>query len=237
MELYHVSLDYDNWGKLYKDDLVATYPWGLPGVHCPECDQKWAMIGISYPLVNLSGTPLEKQLEKARNVELEVFEALQGAVRQYVPSIFPLPPGTDFGPLKGKIKGRFGDFVWRHLWDLLMRVEAYQKLTSAGVHLPEPAIPILQEKVQNQLFHLQIEPHGYLSPRSYVDSNVASCVRCKRDNRKFEKIIMVHESIPAHLDMFRIGNFPTMILVSQRFKDAVSQFGLTNIKFERVVIE
>jgi uncharacterized double-CXXCG motif protein len=237
MELYKISPDDEQWGKKYNDDLVAKYPWGLPGVHCPVCNQKWATIGVSYPLVNLSGTPLGKQLEKAKNVELEVFETLRDTIKPYVPAGLPLPPGTDFGTVKGKVKGKFGDFIWRHLWDPLMRVEAYQKLVSAGLHLPVTAIPFLQEKVQGQVFQLQIEPHGCLSPRSYIDPDTPICPRCKRDGRKFAKIVMIKESIPNHLSMFRIGDFPTMVLVSQDFKEAVEQFGFTNIIFEKVEID
>lgn len=237
MELYKISPDDENWGKVYNDDLVAYYPWHLPGVHCPECDQKWAEVGLSYPLVDLSKSPLGKQLKKARNAKLDVFEMLQDAAKQYVPIGLPLLPGTAFGPLKGKIKGRFGDFVWRQSWDLLIRVEVYQKLAAAELHLPEPVVPILQEKVQGQLFHLQIQAHGYLSHRSYVDPDTTICPRCKRDTRKIKKIIMMKESLPTHLDVFRIGDFPTKILVTERFKDAVDQLGLTNILFEKVELE
>lgn len=237
MELYKISPDDEQWEKLYNDYLVAYHPWHLPGVHCPVCNQKWAAIGVSYPLVDLSGTTIGKQLEKARNIELEVFEALREAVKPYAPADLPLPPGTEFGPVKGKVKGRFGDFVWRHLWDPLIRVEAYQQLSSAGLRLPGTVAPILQEQFQGQLFQLQIEPHGYLSPHSYDVPEIPICPRCKRDGRKLEKLIMVRESIPNHLDMFRIGGFPTKILVTERFKDAVNELELTNILFEKVELE
>lgn len=237
MELYKISPDDEQWGKLYNDYLIAYHSWHLPGVHCPVCDQKWATIGVSYPLVNLSGTTIGKQLEKARNVELEAFEALREAVQPYAPTGLPLPPGAEFGPVKGKVKGRFGDLVWRHSWDPLIRVETYKKLASAGLRLPETAAPILQGKVQDQLFQLQIEPCGCLSSRSYIDPDTPVCPRCKRDSRKLEKLVLVKASIPTHLDIFRIGNFPTKVLVSQNFKEAVKQFEFTNILFEKVEIE
>lgn len=237
MELYKISPDGAQWGKIYNNYLVAYHSWHLPGVHCPECDQKWATIGMAYPLVDLSGTSLGKQLEKARNVELEVFEALQDAVKPYARTGLPLPPGTEFGPVKGKVKGKFGDFIWRHLWDPMIRVEAYQQLASTGLHLPGTVAPILQEKVQGQLFQLQIEPYGCLSPQSYIDPDTPICQRCKRDGRKLKELVLVRASIPNHLDMFRIGNFPTKVLVSQDFKEAVEQFGFTNILFEKVEIE
>lgn len=237
MELYKISPDDEQWGKLYNDYLVAYHPWHLPGVHCPVCDQKWATIGVSYPLVDLSGTTIGKQIEKARNVEFEAFEALRDAVQPYAPASLPLPPGAEFGLVRGKIKGRFGDFVWRHLWDPLIKVEAYHKLASTGLRLPKTADPILQEKIQGQLFQLQIEPHGHLSPRSYVDTDTPICPRCKHDGRKLKELILVRASIPNHLDMFRISNFPTKVLVSQDFKEAVEQLKFTNIVFEKVEIE
>jgi uncharacterized double-CXXCG motif protein len=237
MELYKISPDDENWGKIYNDDLVAYHPWHLPGIHCPVCDQKWATTGMAYPLVDLSGTSLGKQLEKARNVELDVFESLQDAVKPYVPAGLPLPPGTEFGPVKGKVKGKFGDFIWRHSWDPLIRVEAYQQLASAGLHLPGTVAPILQEKVHGQLFQLQIEPYGCLLPRSYIDPDTPICPRCKRDGRKLSKLVLVRASILTHLDMFRIGDFPTKVLVSLDFKEAVEQSRFTNILFEKVEIE
>lgn len=237
MDLFEISPDDAQWGKLYKDDLVAFYPWHLPGVHCPECDSKWARIGVSYPLVDLSGTFIGKQLKQARNVELEFFETLQEAVKSYAPAGLPLPPGTHFGPVKGKVKGRFGDFVWLHSWDILIRVESYNQLASVGLRLPGAVAPLLQEKVQGQLLQLQIESYGCLSSRSYIDSDITVCPRCKRDGRKIDKRVLVRSSIPTHVDVFRIGNYPTIILASQDFKEAVERFGFTNILFKKVEIE
>lgn len=236
MELFSIKPDDTNWGKLYNDDLVARYSWHLPGVHCPVCGNIWATIGVIYPLIDFTGNPLGKQLEKPRPEELEVFEQLQAAVRVYVPDELPLPPGTDFGPMRGRVTGKFGDFVWPNLWDFAVRVEAYQKLTSTGLRLPEPSLPDLQEKVKGKLYHLQIIPMGKMSSQAYEDPDKPICQRCGRDSRKYKKTVIAMESIPSEVDMFRIGNFPTKIIVSEKFKDAVEKLGLTNISFEKIEI-
>jgi len=236
MYLFSIKPDDTNWGKLYNDDLVAHYSWSLPGVHCPVCGDIWATIGVIYPLIDFTGNPLGKQLEKPRSEELEVFEQLQAAVRVYLPDELPLPPGTEFGSMRGRVTGKFGDFVWPAPWDLVMRVEAYEKLASAGLRLPEPSIPNLQEKVKGILYHLQIIPMGKMSSQAYEDPDKPICPRCGRDSRKYKKTVIEMESIPREVDMFRIGNFPTKIIVSEKFKDTVEKLGLTNIGFEKIEI-
>ena len=187
MDYFNIQPDDANWGKLYNDDLIAHFIWHLPGVHCPVCGDIWAIRGVIYPLMGFTGNPLGKQLEKPRAEELEVFEQLQAAVRVYVPGELPLPPGTEFGPMRGRVTGKFGDFVWPNLWDFVMRVEAYQKLASTGLRLPEPSLPDLQEKVKGKLYHLQIIPMGKMSSQAYEDPDKPICLRCGRDSRKYKK--------------------------------------------------
>lgn len=234
MEYYKISRDDENWGKLYNDQLQADYTLGMPGVHCPVCNQTWAKIGLSYPAIDLSKTPIAKELTEARVVEYEEFEDIRSSVRQFLPDNFPIFPGTCFGPIKGKITGKRGDFVWLHRWDLLVKLTTFEKLLSTGLLLPEISSPQLQPKLDGQLVQFQIEPHGQLSPNSFVDPDSLICSLCKRDARKVEKIVLVKESISRELDIFRIGNFTTQILVSRRFKDAVDELKLTNIKFKKI---
>lgn len=236
MDYFNIQPDDANWGKLYNDDLIAHFMWHLPGVHCPVCGDIWAIRGVIYPLIDFSGNPLGKQLEKPRAEELEVFEQLWAAVRVYVPGELPLPPGTRFGPICGRVTGKFGDFVWPNLWDFVMRVEAYEKLASAGLRLPEPSIPNLQEKVKGQLVHLQIIPMGKMSSQAYEDPDKPICPRCGRDSRKYKITVIEMESIPDEVDMFRIGDFPTKIIVSQKFKEVAERLGLTNISFKKIEI-
>ena len=236
MEFFNIDPDDANWRKLHNDDLVAHYSWHLPGVRCPICGDTWATIGVIYPLIDFSGNPLGKQLEKPRPEELEVFEQLQAAVRALAPDELPLPPGTDFGPMHGRVTGKFGDFVWPAPWDLVMRVEAYEKLAAAGLRLPEPSFPNLQEKVRGQLVHLQIIPMGRMSSQAYENPDKPICPRCGRDSRKYIKTVIEMDSIPREVDMFRIGDFPTMIIVSEKFKEITERLGLTNISFEKIEV-
>lgn len=237
MEYFIISPDEEHRGKLYKDYIDADYIWSLPGVRCFACQQTWANIGLSYPAINLSSVPVANQFVEARVVEYYEYESLRFALERYVPKGLPILPGTRFGPLKGKLTGKFGDFVWRHLWDLLIKTDAYQKLISAGLRVPEAIAPLLQQKLRGQLLQLQIEPHGQLSPLSYVEPGLPICPQCGRDGRKLEKIVLMKESFSHDLDIFRIGNFTTYILVSCRFKDAVNELGLTNIKFKEVALD
>ncbi len=236
MEYFSISPD-EQWGKSHKHHLTADYLLGLPGVHCPVCDQTWANIGLSYPIIDLSSTSIAHPLVEPRLVDYDEYKSILSGVEQFVPKGLPILPGTCFGPLKGRLTGIFGDFVWQHLWDLLIKTDAYQKLISAGLRVPEAIAPLLQQKLRGQLLQLQIEPHGQLSPLSYVEPGLPICPQCGRDGRKLEKIVLMKESFSHDLDIFRIGNFTTYILVSCRFKDAVNELGLTNIKFKEVALD
>jgi uncharacterized double-CXXCG motif protein len=234
MDYFLILPDDENWGTAFNDNIEANYMWTMPGVHCPICQQTWATLGVAYPLVDLSSTSIRNQLEKPGVVEIEVYEELKKVIKQIVPDGLPIPPGTEFGPVVGKITGPFGDFVWRQIWDPMMKVGPYANLNSTGLSIPMAIYPMLQHMVQGQLFQLQIEPYGQLSSLSFIDRDVTPCPRCKRESRKLEKVIVERDSVPDRLDMFRLRNYPTKILVSQRLRDSVEQFGLTNIKFEKV---
>lgn len=57
---------------------------------------------------------------------------------------------------------------------------------------------------------------------------------CGRDERKVERIVIDVDSVPSHMNMFRIKKFWTYIIVTEQFKDAVTDLQLTNITFEEV---
>lgn len=234
MDYFLILPDDENWGTAFNDNIEANYKWTMPGVHCSICQQTWATIGVAYPMVDLTSMPIGNQLKKPRVVEIEVYEEIRKVVKKIIPDGLPILPGTKFGPVVGKITGTFGDFVWRQIWDPMIKVGSYANLVSSGLSIPSAIYPRLQHMVQGQLFQLQIEPYGHMSSLSFINRGVTPCPKCERESRNLEKVIVERDSVPDRLDMFRLRNYPTKILVSQRLRDSVEQFGLTNIKFEKV---
>lgn len=239
MNFFHIQPDDTNWSILYNDNIEATHVWNMPGIRCSLCGQTWAMIGIAYPLVDLSTLSSHHEFSEPWPVNVETYLKLRELVAHLVSDEWPIPPGTEFGPLVGKGSGKTGDFAWVNLWTLLIHHKAYLKLASQEIRLPKVSVPKLEfeETSSNELFEFQIEPFAKLSSLSYSPPEPKLCSLCGRDNRKVEQIIIEKRSIPSDVDMFRIKDFPTKILITERFMKVVEDLKLTNISFTSVTVD
>lgn len=134
--------------------------WGLPGIHCPPCDETWSDIAFAYPCVGLS--VLEGHGDFSARVEEDFaqFERLCTRVRPLVPPGAPLWPGTDFGPLVGSASGNFGQLFMQYAWALLIRREALEQLQAEGMRglLGCRTELRFRQKSAPELMELQLEP-------------------------------------------------------------------------------
>src|SRR5688572_5747001 len=110
--------------------------WGLPGVTCPRCGSTWGTVGLAYPAVDLSELSNEQIYRKGRAVSLEQFVELRRPILPLMPDGSVPEPGTRFGPLIGRARGVFTDFVWLNPWAPLIQIRALDRLREAGVALP-----------------------------------------------------------------------------------------------------
>jgi uncharacterized double-CXXCG motif protein len=239
MKLFTIIPDSQNWGKDYHNDIVARRNNYLPGIKCDLCGQTWARLGIAYPLVDISVLTLDKRLFRPRAVPVDEYKQLRDLVAPLIAENLPLPPGTGFGPLVGREKGVCGDFSWANSWTLLIKQSSYLNLQSLSLKLPKVSIPNLKTKKiwDCELYELEIEARVSLIDSSYYETDSKICLKCGRDERKVEKIIVNKNSIPPELDMFRIADFPTHILVTERFKYIVTQLGFSNILFMEIEMD
>jgi uncharacterized double-CXXCG motif protein len=238
MKLFTILPDKKNWGNAYSDDIIARRAWSLPGVECSECGNTWALIGVDYPLVDISQLAVDDSTFKPRAAPVEEYLKLKDLVAPFLTKGIQIPPGTGLGPLVGKGTGKCGDFAWPNSWTLLIKQSTYQGLQSMDLRLPSVAIPQIEFNKNSgcDLFEFQIEPQAYLASESYDAPEPRICPRCGRDDRKVQKLVIDKSTIPTDSDMYRIKNFPTYILVTERFKDTVIQLNLTNIIFEDIKI-
>ncbi len=220
-------------------EVDGVNKWGLPGVTCPRCGSTWGNVGLTYPAVDLSKLNNEKVFRKAQAVSLEQFVELRGSILPLMPGGWVLLPGTRFGPLIGKARGVFTDFVWVDLWTLLIQSSALDRLRVAGVRTPLGVPPILTFSGGNppNLLELQIEPHGKMAPAA-LTNNAPSCLSCGRNpNGVPEHIVMMASSIPQDQDLFRSRDFTTVILATQKFVETVKTLELGGIIFHPVEVE
>jgi len=206
--------------------------WGLPGVHCPGCKATWSMTGESYPSVDLSHLLAIEQRKYLPRVEGDYaeFERLREQVRPLVPPNVHLWPGTLFGPMVGTAQGKFGPLVLAHSWTLLMQREPLERLQAKGLRGLKGCRTELRfrKKDPPELLELELLPRGRLHPECLPVDRPAPCTRCGRKGWKRppeSALVLDAASLPQGLDLFRLEDFPTTIICTERFAEATRQLG------------
>ena len=221
----------------YKNTLDAWSKLGLPGSRCHTCGVTWATSGHEFPCVDLSQLPERKEFEKARPEPFAEFARLRELVRPLAPPGAELPPGTGFGPLVGRASGEFGPIEWVGGMKLLVRRDALERLQAEGVRglLACPTALRFRQKNPPELLELQIEPRGRLHPDCVPPDVSPPCTTCGRWELTWpDKPILDAASLPTDRDLFRVGDFATMIVGTERFMEAVRRLELDGITFREL---
>jgi uncharacterized double-CXXCG motif protein len=237
MMFYRVAED-ESLG--YTGDLSnAGYKWGLPGMHCPNCGTVGGWTGLLYPCVDLSGLPASelKKLSNGWPVPIEEFERRRELVRPLAPAHALLKTGTEFGPLTGRGSGTFGQLFMQNPWSLFARREALEQLQGAGLRGLQGCPVEVRYRTKNppDLWALQLEAYGQLHPDCLPPDRKPPCPHCGRDGIRFpEPYWLDAASLPEHLDVFRLIDFTTQIIATQRMVDAVRELKLDGVVFREV---
>jgi uncharacterized double-CXXCG motif protein len=213
----------------YSGECNAGHSWGLPGVHCPQCDAIWSTGGDAFPSVDLSQHPEKDKYVSRLEKDYAEFERLREQVRPLVPADVPLWPGTKFGPLEGTAQGEFGPLLLPNPWTLLMRREVLEQLQAAGVRGLKGCRTELRFRRKNppQLLELELLPRGRLHPDSLPPDRPTPCTKCGRMGWSLpEEPMLEAASLPEELDVFRVGDFGTVLVGTERFVEAVRRLGL-----------
>ncbi|MFY2556357.1 double-CXXCG motif protein [Corallococcus terminator] len=221
----------------YDGEFNAAHKWGLPGVSCPTCGATWSGSGREYPCVDLSHLPEHHEFEKARLESFPEFARLRELVRPLAPLDAVLTPGTAFGPLVGRAFGEFGPFGWWGNSMLLVRRETLEQLQSEGVQGLLGGRTELRFRKKNppELLELQIELRGRLHLDCIPPDAPPYCHACGRHGfGRPDEPILDAASLPQELDLFRVGNFATMLIGTERFMDAVHRLGLVGMTFREL---
>jgi uncharacterized double-CXXCG motif protein len=226
--------------NLQKGTYNAGYKWKLPGVSCPMCKAIWGGAGTHYPAVDLSELSEARKYLKARLEEdFEEYERLRDQVRSLLSPDYPLEPGATFGPLVGKARGPFSAFVHQYSDILLVQPEALEVLQKAELRGLQPCRTELRfsPKGVAELLDLHIEPRGLLHANCIPRSAPPQCPKCGRRGFSLPREpILDAASLPKDLDLFRLRNFPTVLIVTERFKDAVERFELDGLTFRQLPV-
>ncbi|HEX8701045.1 MAG TPA: double-CXXCG motif protein [Myxococcaceae bacterium] len=237
MRFYEVTEDR---APPYTGDLSNTaHKWGLPGRECPSCDLTGGAAGLQYPCVDLSGLPAA-ELEKLSDswpVAFEEFQRLLELVRPFAPKDAQLEPGTRFGPLTGTGSGHFGQLFMQNAWSLFARRETLERLQATGLRGLQgcPVDVRFRVKRPPELLELQLVAQGRLHPNCLPPDRQPPCSRCGSTALSLPRTYWLDAaSLPMHLDVFRLTDWPTLIFATERMVDAVKRLELDGVLFREV---
>lgn len=197
----------------------AAHRWGLPGVACNACDEVWAMTGIAYPSIDLTGQPWEAEYRLGGPVAPHRFDKLAASIARWVgrKDLF-LRPGTALGPLFGRAQGHVGEIAWLNPWTLLVTKNVLKKLATVATK-PLVGVAARLAELELGLIELEIPVAGRLLATSR--ESCSTCGRVKVDPSVFNEIsaeISV-EAVPEGLGLFRLSNFPTFVVAHEQIVD------------------
>jgi uncharacterized double-CXXCG motif protein len=237
MKFYRVEQDPS---PRYTGYLNASHKWGLPGVTpCPTCRAGGAGTGLEYPCVDLSGLPPHelKKLSDPWPVPPEEIERLRELVRPLAPIGARLEPGTQLGPLEGTGLGYFGQLFMQDSWAFFMRREALERLQAAGLRGLQgcPIRVRFRTKHAPELLEMQLEMRGLYHPDCLPPDRKPPCPTCGNETfKRPEPVILDAASLPTDLDLFRLRQGSTNILVTEPFVDAARRLELDGVRFQEL---
>lgn len=221
----------------YTGNLQATYKWRLPGVRCPECGATWAGSATAFPSVDLSSLSNEREFKVPRPEPFDEFVRLRELVRPLVPPGAQLLPGAKFGPPVGTATGTFSPIFFYFVEMPLMHRDALEKLQAEGVRGLKgfPTELRFRQKKHPELLELEILPHGRLHLDCLPPDRPPKCQKCGRNGfRRPDDLILDAASLPEDLDLFRLSDFETTFVCTQRFVDAVHRLELHEAVFREL---
>ncbi|WP_044192068.1 double-CXXCG motif protein [Hyalangium minutum] len=219
--------------------LDASHPWGLPGLSCPTCGVTWAGSASAFPSVDLTSLPERAAFEKAQPEPLDEFARRRELVRPLVPPGAQLLPGVEFGPLEGTASGSFGQFFLQSAWMPLIRREAWERLQSAGLRglRAFPTRLRFRQKNPPELLELELTAQGNLHPDCFLPEFPTRCAHCDRlGARRPEIMILEAASLPDQCDLFRLADFETTLIGTERFMNTVRRLGLDGAECDALTV-
>ncbi|HLL02645.1 MAG TPA: double-CXXCG motif protein [Myxococcaceae bacterium] len=218
-------------------DVSAAHKWGLPGIHCPTCGTTWADGSDAYPSVDLSALPEMREFEVSRPEPFAEFARLREIVRPLMPPGVPLEPGTEIGPLVGTASGTFTPLFMQNPWTLLALREALEQLQAEGLRGLKGCRTELRfrKKTPPELLELEIHPHGRLHDDCLPPDRKPPCETCGRQGfTRPEELLLDAASLPTHTDLFRLANWTTMIMATERFAETARRLDLNGVIFKEL---
>ncbi|WNG53804.1 hypothetical protein F0U59_02630 [Archangium gephyra] len=221
--------------SIYTGRIEGRHKWGLPGIrNCPACKASWGTDARAYPSVDLSPVAALADFEEPRAEPIEEYERLCEVIRPLLPPGALLQPGATLGPLVGRAQGRFGPLVAPSSWALLAQRDALEKLQAEGLQGLKGCGTQLRFRQRNapELLELELLPVGQLHPDCLPPNRKPPCSRCgRRGLTRPDDMLLDASTLPGHLDAFRLEDFSTVIVCTERFVETCRSLNLDGVNF------
>ena len=216
--------------------IDGRHAWFLPNrIGCPECGV-YGAVGASHPAADLSTYPDADTLRTPRGVSWRQFTEIRASLAEFLGPRFTIGPGDALGPFAGKAKGKSADFIGGDVGLLFASVSAMERLRSAGISISTaPASLRKQPSGWPALVELDLPRAGRFDDSAYRTLG-PRCSTCGRREGWLERNVLATDSVVGAPDAFRPVEHAPIILVSERFRIAASELGLSGVTFAEVEI-
>lgn len=219
-------------GSRAAEDVYGWSQWIMQLVACKECSS-FLQQGYSYPAADLSS--IAAQLPRdAKRLTLESIRELQEKVRGHLPYDVPIGPRSGFGPYTiSFVESRLEDFIAKG--GLMVTAEVLKAIRKGGLQLG-PTVPVsIDPKVKATTCYFQIQVDEFANVQA-DDPRVGAC--CPGCGFMLpvspKKIVLRVDTIPRNTDLFRLAEFPFVVVASERFRDFVIGGGYKGLVFQPV---
>lgn len=234
LKAYEIRPDQNVWGK--SNFIDAKHPLKLPGVVCPICGT-WSITGAIYPSFDASVLSDKLCSINSFPISIESFDELSLKVAGLLGVEDTFVPGSEFGKLRGKAKGKFGDFAWLNPWTPLIRESVWLELREAGVELLAVRAELDFGKQEHEPF-VEIEVHSGVKLISELVLEEDKCRCCGRlPIKKGSNIIIDGSSFNNSIPIQRISELPTILIVNDRLAKFIQQRNLRDVLLTRIEIK
>jgi uncharacterized double-CXXCG motif protein len=192
-----------------------------------------------YPSADLSSLPERKELEIPRPEPFDEFVRLRELVRPFVPPGAQLLPGAEFGPLVGTASGTFSPLFFYFTQMPVIQREALERLRAEGIRGLRgfPTELRFRQKNHPELLELEFLPQGRLHVDCLPPDRPPTCEKCGRKGfKRPDDLILDADSLPREQDLFRLADFESTFICTERFVDAVRRLELDGVDFLEVPV-
>jgi uncharacterized double-CXXCG motif protein len=139
----------------------------------------------------------------------------------------------------GTVSGTFTPLFFYFIEMPVIHREAFERLQAEGVRGLKgfPTELRFRQKKHPELLELEILPHGRMHIDCLPPDRPPKCEKCGRNGfRRPDEPILDAATLPRDRDLFRLADFESTFICTERFVDAVRRLELDGVDFREVPV-